>query len=51
MAIFDKNGGREKRVAVLPVIAAFGGLVSMRRFAAAVSIALATLEHGGGSLA
>ncbi|MEK6351819.1 MAG: iron-siderophore ABC transporter substrate-binding protein [Burkholderia cenocepacia] len=42
---------REKRVAVLPVIAAFGGLVSMRRFAAAVSIALATLEHDGGGLA
>ncbi|OXI29835.1 ABC transporter substrate-binding protein [Burkholderia sp. AU16741] len=42
---------REKRVAVLPVIAAFGGLVSMRRFAAAVSIALATPEHDGGGLA
>lgn len=42
---------REQRVAALPVIAAFGGLVSMHRFAAAVSIALATLEQSGGGLA
>jgi len=42
---------RERRVAVLPVIAAFGGLVSMQRFAASISIALATLDNGGGGLA
>lgn len=42
---------RERRVMVLPVIAAFGGLVSMQRFAASIPISLATLDHGGGGLA
>jgi ferric hydroxamate transport system substrate-binding protein len=42
---------RERRVTVLPVIAAFGGLVSMQRFAAAIPLALATLDNGGGGLA
>ncbi|CAG9209122.1 ABC transporter substrate-binding protein [Paraburkholderia tropica] len=42
---------RERRVTVLPVIAAFGGLVSMQRFAAAMPVALATLDNGGGDLA
>lgn len=42
---------RERRVSVLPVIAAFGGLVSMQRFAAALPVAQATLDNGGGGLA
>lgn len=41
---------RERRVAVLPVIAPYGGLVSMQRFAVAVDAALATIAQGGGGL-
>jgi ABC-type Fe3+-hydroxamate transport system substrate-binding protein len=42
---------RERRVAVLPVIAPYGGLVSMQRFAAAVEVALDTIATGRGGLA
>ncbi|MGF6768193.1 ABC-type Fe3+-hydroxamate transport system substrate-binding protein [Paraburkholderia sp. GAS199] len=42
---------RERRVAVLPVIAPYGGLVSMQRFAAAVESALVTIAAGRGGLA
>ena len=42
---------RERRVAVLPVIAPYGGLVSMQRFAQAVAAALATIDNGGGGVA
>lgn len=41
---------RERRVAVLPVIAPYGGLLSMRRFALAVEAALGVIAHGGGAL-
>lgn len=41
---------RERRVALLPVIAPYGGLVSMQRFATAVAGALATIDAGGGGL-
>jgi iron complex transport system substrate-binding protein len=42
---------RERRIAVLPVIAPYGGLVSMQRFAQAVATALATIDNGGGGVA
>jgi ferric hydroxamate transport system substrate-binding protein len=42
---------REGRVTVMPVIAPYGGLVSMQRFAQAVATALATIDNGGGGLA
>ncbi|MEX3547996.1 MAG: ABC transporter substrate-binding protein [Burkholderia sp.] len=42
---------RERRVAVLPVIAPYGGLVSMQRFARAIDTALGTIEAGGGGVA
>ena len=42
---------RERRIAVLPVIAPYGGLVSMQRFAQAVAAALATIDNGGGGVA
>lgn len=42
---------RERRVAVLPVIAPYGGLISMQRFAAAVEAALDTIAAGRGGLA
>lgn len=42
---------RERRIAVLPVIAPYGGLVSMQRFAQAVTVALATIDNGGGGVA
>jgi ferric hydroxamate transport system substrate-binding protein len=42
---------RERRVALLPVIAPYGGLVSMQRFASAVDAALDTIAAGGGGLA
>lgn len=42
---------RDRRVTTLPVIAAYGGLVSMQRFVRAVDAALATIEAGGGGVA
>ncbi|WP_186215457.1 ABC transporter substrate-binding protein [Burkholderia gladioli] len=42
---------RERRVAELPVIAPYGGLVSMQRFARAIDAALGTIEAGGGGVA
>ncbi|AQH02819.1 ABC transporter substrate-binding protein [Burkholderia sp. KK1] len=42
---------REKRVALLPVIAPYGGLISMQRFATAMADARATIDNGGGGLA
>jgi iron complex transport system substrate-binding protein len=42
---------RERRVALLPVIAPYGGLVSMQRFATAVEAALDTIATGRGGLA
>lgn len=42
---------RERRVALLPVISSYGGLVSMQRFASAVEAALDTIATGRGSLA
>jgi ABC-type Fe3+-hydroxamate transport system substrate-binding protein len=42
---------RAKRVAVLPVIAPYGGLISMQRFATAMADARATIDNGGGGLA
>lgn len=42
---------RERRVAVLPVIAPYGGLVSMQRYVLAVEAALGTIAAGGGGLA
>jgi ABC-type Fe3+-hydroxamate transport system substrate-binding protein len=42
---------RERRVAVLPVIAPAGGLMSMQRFAAAVATSLDTITAGRGGLA
>ncbi|WP_250528154.1 ABC transporter substrate-binding protein [Caballeronia sp. GAWG2-1] len=42
---------REKRVAVLPVIAPYGGLISMQRFATAMANARAIIDNGGGGLA
>lgn len=42
---------RAKRIATLPVIAPYGGLVSMQRFAHAVDAALATIAAGGGGVA
>jgi iron complex transport system substrate-binding protein len=42
---------RERRVTLLPVIAPYGGLISMQRFAQAVATALATIDNGGGGLA
>ncbi|WP_414441815.1 iron-siderophore ABC transporter substrate-binding protein [Burkholderia sp. 22PA0106] len=42
---------RERRVAALPVIAPYGGLVSMQRFAHAVDAALTTIDAGGGGVA
>ncbi|MEX3592562.1 MAG: iron-siderophore ABC transporter substrate-binding protein [Burkholderia sp.] len=41
---------RERRVAALPVIAPYGGLVSMQRFVRAIAAALATIEAGGGGV-
>lgn len=41
---------RERRVGVLPVIAPYGGLVSMQRFAVAVATALGVSANGGGGL-
>lgn len=41
---------REKRVTALPVIAPYGGLVSMQRFAHAVHAALSLIEAGGGGV-
>ena len=41
---------REKRVATLPVIAPYGGLVSMQRFAHAVAAALTLIATGGGGV-
>ncbi|QGZ64306.1 ABC transporter substrate-binding protein [Paraburkholderia acidisoli] len=41
---------RERRVAVLPVIAPYGGLLSMRRFAVAVEAALGAIANAGGGL-
>ena len=38
---------REKRVATLPVIAPYGGLISMQRFARAVDAALTLIASGG----
>lgn len=40
---------RERRVSVLPVIAPYGGLVSMQRFASAVETALGAFANGGAS--
>jgi iron complex transport system substrate-binding protein len=42
---------REKRVAKLPVIAPYGGLVSMQRFARALDAALSLIAAGGGGVA
>ncbi|WP_061179541.1 ABC transporter substrate-binding protein [Caballeronia pedi] len=42
---------REKRVAVLPIIAPYGGLTSMQRFAMAMADARVTIDNGGGGLA
>ncbi|MEW6341983.1 MAG: ABC transporter substrate-binding protein [Pseudomonadota bacterium] len=42
---------RERRIAALPVIAPYGGLVSMQRFAQAVAAALAAIDNGGGGVA
>lgn len=42
---------RERRVTELPVIAPYGGLVSMQRFARAIDAALGTIEAGGGGVA
>lgn len=42
---------RERRVAKLPVIAPYGGLVSMQRFAEAIEAALTTIDAGGGGVA
>jgi ferric hydroxamate transport system substrate-binding protein len=42
---------REKGVAVLPIIAPYGGLISMQRFATAMADARATIDSGGGGLA
>ncbi|MDR5806197.1 ABC transporter substrate-binding protein [Caballeronia sp. LZ001] len=42
---------REKRVAVLPVIAPYGGLISMQRFATAMANARTIIDNGGGGLA
>ncbi|MBN3727871.1 ABC transporter substrate-binding protein, partial [Burkholderia sp. Ac-20379] len=42
---------REQRVASLPVIAPYGGLVSMQRFVVAVNAALGAIEAGGGHVA
>jgi ABC-type Fe3+-hydroxamate transport system substrate-binding protein len=42
---------RERRVAQLPVIAPYGGLVSMQRFVTAVEAALDTISTGRGGLA
>jgi ferric hydroxamate transport system substrate-binding protein len=41
---------RERRVSLLPVIAPTGGLVSMQRFAASVTDALAAIDAGSGGL-
>ncbi|MFM0502673.1 ABC transporter substrate-binding protein [Paraburkholderia caffeinilytica] len=42
---------RERRVTTLPVIAPYGGLVSMQRFVRAVNAALTLIEAGGGGVA
>jgi iron complex transport system substrate-binding protein len=42
---------REKRVTSLPVIAPYGGLVSMQRFAQALNAALSLIAAGGGGVA
>ncbi|ACR31382.1 iron-siderophore ABC transporter substrate-binding protein [Burkholderia glumae] len=42
---------RERRVATLPVIAPYGGLVSMQRFAGAIEAALTAIDAGGGGVA
>jgi iron complex transport system substrate-binding protein len=42
---------REKRVTRLPVIAPYGGLVSMQRFAQALNAALSLIAAGGGGVA
>jgi ABC-type Fe3+-hydroxamate transport system substrate-binding protein len=41
---------RNKRVVTLPVIAPYGGLVSMQRFARAVDAALTLIAEGGGGV-
>jgi ferric hydroxamate transport system substrate-binding protein len=42
---------RDKRVAMLPVIAPYGGLISMQRFATSMADARAIMNSGGGGLA